>query len=41
MKEAISGVLGKFWKFVWKITYSVMSWAFPGSEVDVPTEEDE
>ena len=38
MKEIISEVLDKFWKFIWKTTYSFVSWALDDSQVDVPDE---
>lgn len=36
MKKTVSELLDKFWQFIWKLSYSFMSWAFPGQEVDVP-----
>ncbi len=40
MKKEIAEFLDKFWSFIWKLTYSFMSWAFPDSEIDTPLEKE-
>lgn len=40
MKKTVTQLLDKFWQFIWELTYKFMQWAFPGSEVDVPVNED-